>query len=57
VIGTFSRDLAEVNLLLLDREFLGGLGLGRPGKKWFSKSIHWMPLWFHNDLKNVKTDV
>jgi hypothetical protein len=40
VIGTFSRDLAEVNLLLLDREFLGGLGLGRPGKKWFSKSIH-----------------
>ena len=33
MIGTFSRDLAEVNLLLLDREFLGGLGLGRPGKE------------------------
>lgn len=30
MIGTFSRDLAEVNLFLLDREFLEGLGLGRP---------------------------
>ena len=40
VIGTDSRDLAEVNLLLLDIEFLGGLSLGRPGNKLFSKSFY-----------------